>query len=93
MDIGSIVAAGGSGSGDLVVGLLLGTVLGILVGPAFRSWLTYREWAEASREARLADRLLERIEVDADLDGHGPAGHPDHAPDPASGRTTWPARR
>jgi hypothetical protein len=67
----SLIAAGGNGSGDLVVGLLVGCCIGILVGPAFRSWQIYREWAEASREARLADRLLERMEIDADLNGHG----------------------
>jgi hypothetical protein len=65
----SFIAAGGNGSGDLVVGLLVGFCIGILVGPAFRSWQTYREWAEASREARLADRLIERMEIDAELNG------------------------
>jgi hypothetical protein len=69
----SLIAAGGNGSGDLVVGLLVGCCIGILVGPAFRSWQIYREWAEASREARLADRLLERMEIDADLNGHDPS--------------------
>ena len=84
-----IVAAAGSGSGDLVVGLLIGCVLGVLVGPAFRSWQAYREWADASREVRLADRLIEKMEVDADLDGHVPT---DHA-DPTAGRTRWQVRR
>lgn len=89
MALGSILAAGGNGCADLLVGLLLGTVLGILVGPAFRSWQAYREWADASREVRLADRLLERMEIDADLDGHSPT----EAGDRASGRTRWQARR
>ena len=75
MALGAFLAASGSGSADLLVGLLLGIVLGILTGPAFRSWEAYREWAEASREARLADRLLERMEIDADLDGHAPTDH------------------
>ena len=70
MDL-SIIAAGGTGSGDFVVGLLVGCCIGVLVGPAFRSWQIYREWAEASREARLADRLLERMEIDANLNGQG----------------------
>jgi hypothetical protein len=64
----SIVAAGGTGSGDLVVGLLIGCVIGVLIGPAFRSWQMYREWADASREAGLADRLLERMELDDEVD-------------------------
>lgn len=88
MDL-SIIAAGGNGSGDLVVGLLVGCCIGILVGPAFRSWQVYREWAEASREARLADRLLERMEIDADLDGHDDLARSD---DTAAG-STWQARR
>jgi hypothetical protein len=70
MDLSSILAAGGNGNGDFVVGLLVGCCIGILVGPAFRSWQIYREWVEASREVGLADRLLERMEVDADLNGH-----------------------
>jgi hypothetical protein len=68
MDLHSIVAASGNGGGDFLVGILVGCVIGVLVGPAFRSWQAYREWSDASREARLADRLLERLEVDADLD-------------------------
>ena len=78
MDL-SLIAAGGNGSGDLVVGLLVGCCIGILVGPAFRSWQTHREWAEASREARLADRLLERMEIDADLSGPGDPSRSDEA--------------
>jgi hypothetical protein len=88
MALGSIIAAGGDGSADLFVGLLLGTVLGVLVGPAFRSWQAYREWADASREARLADRLLERMEIEADLDGHASTD-----PDDSADRSTWQARR
>jgi hypothetical protein len=60
----SMVAAGGSG--DLLVGLLIGCCLGILVGPAFRAWQTRREWVDASREARLVDHLLTGLEADAD---------------------------
>jgi len=72
MELLSIVAAGGNGSGDLVVGLLIGCVLGVFVGPAFRSWQMYREWADASREARLTDRLLDRMELDDELDDWTP---------------------
>lgn len=68
MDLLFIVAAAGNGGDDFLVGLLVGCVTGVLVGPAFRSWQSYREWTDASREARLADRLLERLEVYADLD-------------------------
>jgi hypothetical protein len=80
MELSTIIAAGGNGSGDFVVGLLVGCCVGILVGPAFRSWQIYKEWVEASREVRLADRLLERMEVDAELNGHAdPAGSDDTA--------------
>ena len=65
MELFSIVAASGNGSGDLVVGLLIGCCIGVFVGPAFRSWQMYREWADASREARLTDRLLETLEKEA----------------------------
>jgi hypothetical protein len=68
MDVSPIIAAGGNGSGDFVVGLLVGCCIGILVGPAFRSWQIYKEWVLASREARLADRLLDRMELDTELD-------------------------
>ena len=59
-----MVAAGGSG--DLLVGLLIGCCLGILVGPAFRAWQTRREWVDASREARLVDHLITGLEAEAD---------------------------
>ena len=87
MELSTIIAAGGNGSGDLVVGLLVGCCIGILVGPAFRSWQTYREWVEASREVRLADRLLERMEIDADLNGHA---DPDRSDDISVGSTWQP---
>jgi hypothetical protein len=85
MDMLSIVAAGGSG--DLLVGLLIGCCLGILVGPAFRAWQIHREWADTSREAGLADRLLERMDLDLE----------DHATflddDDVIGGATWRTRR
>ena len=64
----TILAAAAGGSGDFIVGILLGACVGYLVGPALRSWQIYREWTDASREARLADRLLDRLDVEADLE-------------------------
>jgi hypothetical protein len=87
MNLSLIIAAGGNGSGDFVVGLLVGCCIGILVGPAFRSWQIYKEWVVASREARLADRLLERMEIDADLNGHA---DPPRSHDTAPGSTWQP---
>ena len=57
---------------DLVVGLVLGFLLGLVAGPLMRSWLVWREWSSASREADLnasheaeliAD-VLDRMEAD-----------------------------
>jgi hypothetical protein len=66
MDLLTTIAANGNGGDDFIVGLLVGCIIGVLVGPAFRSWQSYREWTEASREARLADRLLIRLEAESD---------------------------
>jgi len=74
-----LIAAAGTGSGNLLVGLLLGLVIGLLVGPAFRSWLIFREWSDASREAKLADRLVSRLEADAEEDAP-PVPNDDVAP-------------
>lgn len=64
-----LAAAEGGGYGDFIAGLLLGACIGFLVGPAARSWLIHREWAEASRQARLTDEVLARMELDAETDG------------------------
>jgi hypothetical protein len=88
MDLLSVVAAVGNGGGDLVVGLLVGACVGVLVGPAFRSWRSRREWLAASHEVRLADRLLERMEIDAGLEQRtGRTGIHDEAL-----RSPWPTR-
>ena len=81
------IAAGGSGSGDFVVGLFLGLCIGVLVGPAFRSWQAHREWAAASREDRLTDRLLERLEIEAGLDDRSMGEDDDDAPLGSTWRT------
>jgi hypothetical protein len=70
VDLTSFIVAGARADSGFVVGLVLGGFTGFLVGPLIRSWLAYREWAEASREARLADRLLEKMESEA----HGDDG-------------------
>jgi hypothetical protein len=45
----------------MLIGLLLGVVIGLVISPFLRSWLAWREYAEASREARLAEDLLRRM--------------------------------
>lgn len=58
-------------SDDLVIGLVLGFLFGLLAGPALRSWVSWREWLSASREADRAAReddliaeILELMAVD-----------------------------
>jgi len=68
----SMLAAGGSG--DLLVGILIGGCLGVLIGPAFRAWQMRREWVDASREAQLVDHLLTGLEADADPESIVPTG-------------------
>lgn len=65
MDTSALLAVRGLGLDGFLVGLLVGGGLGLLAGPAIRSWLAFREWQDASREADLTDRLLERMEADA----------------------------
>ena len=78
----TILAAAADGSGDFLVGVLLGVCLGYLVGPAFRSWQAHREWAEASREAYLTDRILASLQTDPDfLAREDPAVEADEADD------------
>jgi hypothetical protein len=67
-------------SGGFIAGLLIGIAVGFLVRPALRSWVAAREWAEASREARLTDEALARME-DALQDDHSEPLH------------SWPRRR
>jgi hypothetical protein len=54
-------------SDELVIGLVLGFLIGVLAAPALRSWLGWREWVHASREAdrdaREADLITEMLEL------------------------------
>ena len=50
-------------SPDMFVGLGFGLILGLLIGPVVRSWLIWREWVSASREANLVSDVLDRMEV------------------------------
>jgi hypothetical protein len=60
---------------DLFVGILIGIAVGLLAGPVLRAWLTYLEWTETSREARLTEELISRFDRDLDEppDGDDPA--------------------
>ena len=54
-------------SDELVIGLVLGFLVGVLAAPVLRSWLSWREWVQASREAdraaREADLITEMLEL------------------------------
>ena len=71
---------------DLFVGILIGVALGLLAGPVLRAWLTYLEWTETSREARLTEDLIDRL--DRDLDDLPEADDP-----AADDERTWPTSR
>jgi hypothetical protein len=43
-------------SDELVIGLVLGLLVGLLIAPALRSWASWGEWVDASREANRAAR-------------------------------------
>jgi Na+/H+ antiporter NhaA len=77
------VAANG-GDADFLVGMIVGACLGFLVGPALRSWLSYREWAEASRQERLVDQLVTRMESDVEDEGEDVPSDPDE-----TNRRSW----
>jgi len=44
-------------------GMVLGGLLGIFVGPLVRYVITWRAWAEASREARLTEDVLKLMDT------------------------------
>lgn len=62
-----------------MAGLLIGIMLGLLVGPAFRSWLLWHEVAAARRASILTDEILARM---GEGNGDGEDGRfPDAASD------------
>ncbi|MGH2654044.1 MAG: hypothetical protein ACRDHV_06805 [Actinomycetota bacterium] len=48
----------------VLFGLVIGILVGLLVGPALRSWLAWREYVEAGREARLHEEIMRRMGPD-----------------------------
>jgi Na+/glutamate symporter len=57
----------------MVTGLIVGFVLGLLVGPILRSWLTWKQYLEASREAQLHEEIL-RLMSQSPTPSQGSAG-------------------
>jgi hypothetical protein len=48
----------------MLIGLVIGILVGLAIGPLLRSWLAWREYAGANREARLHEQMLERMAPD-----------------------------
>lgn len=65
MLLAAILAAGLGAYGIFIAGFLIGAGITFLLGPALRSWLAYREWADASRQARLTEEILARMQHEA----------------------------
>jgi hypothetical protein len=86
----------GATDGQFVAGLVIGVFLGLLLGPILRSWLAWKEWAEASREADLTERFLALWEEgdarsgDRPAENQGPAAEP---PAPSVRRPAAPRAR
>jgi accessory colonization factor AcfC len=73
--------------GEFIGGLMLGVFLGIVLGPAIRLWVTWHEWTAASREARLTEDVMKRMDArlwrlhkDKRAAGTSRAGHRPQAP-------------
>lgn len=59
--------------------LILGFVLGLVAGPVLRSWIVWHEYRDASRQARLTDETLRRLELGEDLPGwEADEAYPEH---------------
>jgi hypothetical protein len=56
----------------VLAGLLIGFVVGLVIGPVIRSWLTWREYMDASREARLHEQALRRMSLPSSSDERAP---------------------
>jgi hypothetical protein len=54
----------------MLIGLLLGIVIGLVIGPLIRSWLSWREYVEASQEARLHEEVLRLMSESPQVDGN-----------------------
>lgn len=44
--------------GGFLLGMAVGLLAGLLVGPVLHTWLTWREWRDASQEARLTEDVM-----------------------------------
>lgn len=53
-----------AGLGDLLAGLVLGLLLGLVLSPILRSWIAWREYAQARRDAGAADRVVHHLEAE-----------------------------
>ena len=52
--------------------LILGFLIGLAVSPMLRSWIAWREYAAASREAWLTEETIRRLEREDSSEGPPP---------------------
>jgi hypothetical protein len=68
-------------------GLGVGLLLGVVLGPVVRFWLWWHEWLDASREARLTEAVMKRMEAAPRRSGtrgwQVTMSHADERPDPS----------
>jgi hypothetical protein len=89
MDVLPIGIVASGFDADVLAGLAIGGAIGYLAGPILRHRLAYREWRDASREARLADELLTKLE---ELDDAEDANRPGRRVETGQ-PMRWPASR
>jgi hypothetical protein len=63
----------------MLFGLAIGIVVGLFIGPLVRSWLAWREYVDASREAQLHEELFRLL---SDPLAGEEAGEEERAEDP-----------
>ena len=73
---GVAIVGVGHGLGSFITGLVVGIGIGLLLAPMLRSWLAWREWLDASQEARLTDAVLDRMERELDRSSRRETGGP-----------------
>lgn len=71
-------------------GLVVGVFVGLALGPVIRSWLAWREWRDAARQASLTHEMVRLLEADAPPPDNPRRGRkaPHGRPRTSSG---WPA--
>jgi len=76
--------------GVFAAGLILGTLVGLVLSPVFRLWLTWHEWRDASRKARLTEDVLALMDSSPlRLRNRGKSEGPEPGPSEPSPELRW----